>query len=144
MLLAKLALGVGGTIVLAGAYTFREGVLRVSVDEYRPDGSHVHLFLPAAVLPMAVRLAPRHEIERGLRNSAEWLPTLKTLATELRKYPEAAFVEVTDANEHVRIRTHRGKLQIDVESPEETVHISCPLVAIEDLSSELDARRPVT
>jgi len=32
VLLAKIALGFGATVVLAGAYTFREGVLRVDVD----------------------------------------------------------------------------------------------------------------
>src|SRR2546430_8408574 len=35
--LAKAALGLGGTIVLAGAYTMREGVIRVDVDEYRSE-----------------------------------------------------------------------------------------------------------
>ncbi len=34
ILLAKAALGIGGTLFLAGAYTFREGVIRVEVDEY--------------------------------------------------------------------------------------------------------------
>ena len=141
LLLAKLALGVGGTIVLAGAYTFHEGVLRVSVDEYRPGGSHVHLYLPAAVVPMAVRLAPRHRLDDALRHAKEWLPTVKILAKELRKYPDADFVEVTTAAEHVHVRTHDGKLQIDVETPEETVHVACPLVALEDLFDELEVNR---
>ena len=51
MLLAKAALGVSGALVLAGAYTFREGVIRVDVDEYRDGGSHVHMWLPAAATP---------------------------------------------------------------------------------------------
>jgi hypothetical protein len=139
LLLAKLALGVGGTLVLAGAYTFHEGVLRVSVDEHRPGGSHVHLYLPAAVVPMAVRLAPRHRLEDALRNANEWLPTVKTLSKELRKYPNADFVEVTTAAEHVHVQTRDGKLQIDVESPRESVHVACPLVAVQDLFDALEA-----
>ena len=43
MLLAKAALGLGGTIVLAGAYTFHKGVIRVDVDEFRTGSSHVHI-----------------------------------------------------------------------------------------------------
>jgi hypothetical protein len=35
MLLAKAALGMGSALVLAGAYTFHEGVIRVDVDEFR-------------------------------------------------------------------------------------------------------------
>jgi hypothetical protein len=39
MLLAKAALGIGGTLAAAGAYTFHQGVLRIDVDEYRAGGS---------------------------------------------------------------------------------------------------------
>jgi hypothetical protein len=141
LLLAKLALGVGGTIVLAGAYTFHQGVLRISVDEYRPGGSHLHLYIPAAVVPLAVRFAPRHKLENALRHAKEWLPTVKILSKELRKYPNADFVEVTTAAEHVHVRTHDGKLQIDVKTPGEAVHVACPLVALEDLFDGLEVNR---
>lgn len=142
MLFAKLALGLGGTILLAGACTFHEGVLRVSVDEHRANGSHLHLLLPAAVMPMAAHFAPQREIEHALLEAGPWLPTLHTLAAELRNYPDVDFVEVQDAQQHVQIRTRAGLLQIDIESPEESVHVSCPLAAIDDLSAELEARRP--
>jgi hypothetical protein len=51
MLLAKAALGLGGALVLAGAYTFREGVIRIDVDESRGGGSHVHMWVPATAAP---------------------------------------------------------------------------------------------
>jgi len=51
VLLAKAALGLGGTLVLAGAYTMREGLIRIDVDEFRSGGSHVHLWVPAAAVP---------------------------------------------------------------------------------------------
>jgi len=56
MLLAKAALGLGGTIVLAGTYTMREGVIRIDIDEFRSGGSHVHMWVPAAAVPMAMHL----------------------------------------------------------------------------------------
>ena len=59
MLLAKAALGVGATLALATAYTFREGVIRVDVDEYRAGGSHVHFWVPAAAVPMAMHSRSR-------------------------------------------------------------------------------------
>ena len=62
MLLAKAALGLGGTLVLAGAYTFREGLIRMDVDEYRAGGSHVHMWLPAAMVPMAIHFVPKRNL----------------------------------------------------------------------------------
>src|SRR6266851_570422 len=94
MLLVKAALGLGGTIVLAGAYAMREGVIRIDVGE------------------------------------------------ELKKYPDADFVEIVDFNEHVRVRTHDGKLQIDVDAPDEKVHVLCPLSTIEDVTSQLEEHSP--
>lgn len=142
MWLAKLALGVGGTVVLAGAYTFHEGVIRISVDKHGANGEHVHLFVPAALVPVAVRLAPRHALEDAAREAGPWLPTIRRLAEELRKLPDAELVEVRDAEQYVRIRTQGGKLLVDVESPDETVHVACPLETIEHISNEVAARRP--
>ena len=135
MLFAKLALGFCGTIVLAGTYTFHEGVLRV--DEDHGDGRHVHVWVPAAIVPMALHVVPRHRLERATARARPWLPTLRALTKELKKYPEAEFVEVRDGNEHVQIRTHNGKLLIDVTEPGENVHVVCPLAMIEDISGQL-------
>jgi len=135
MLFAKIALGVCGTIVLAGAYTFREGILRV--DEDHADGRHVHVWVPAAMVPMALHVIPRHRLQHVAAEARPWLPAFRALTKELEKYPDVELVEVRDANQHVRIRTHNGKLLIDVTEPGENVHVVCPLVMMEDVSQEL-------
>jgi hypothetical protein len=135
MIFAKVALGLCGTIVLAGTYTFHEGVLRV--DEDHGDGRHVHVWVPAAIVPMALHVIPKHRLERATTDARLWLPTLRALTQELKKYPNAEFVEVRDGNRHVHIRTHNGKLLIDVAEPGENVHVACPLVMIEDVSEQL-------
>jgi len=140
MLLAKLALGFCGTIVLAGAYTFHEGILRV--DEDHGDGRHVHVWVPAAIVPMALHVIPRHRLEHAAADARPWLPMVRALTKELEKYPEAELVEVRDANQHVRIRTHNGKLLIDFTEPSENVHVVCPLVMMEDVTRELEAKSP--
>jgi hypothetical protein len=140
MLLAKLALGLCGTVAVAGVYTFREGVMRV--DEDRNDGHHVHVWVPAAIVPMALHVVPSRHLERALEHAGPWLPTLRALTKELKKYPEAEFVEVQDGHQHVRIRTHQGKLLIDVTEPDETVHVACPLVMMEDIARELESKAP--
>src|SRR5216683_3101167 len=94
MLLAKAALGLGGTLVLAGAYTFHEGVIRIDVDEYRSGGSHVHMWVPAAAVPMAMHFVPGEHLRRASEQAREALPVLHAIVKELKKYPDADFVEV--------------------------------------------------
>ena len=140
MLLAKLALGFSGIVAAAGVYTFHEGVMRV--DEDHSNGRHVHVWLPAAIVPMALYVIPGRHFAHAASQAGPWLPTVRALTKELKKYPEAELVEVEDANQHVHIRTHHGKLLIDVTNSDETVHVACPLAMIEDVSRELEAKAP--
>jgi hypothetical protein len=140
MILAKLALGFCGTVAVAGVYTFHEGVMRVDEDRY--DGRHVHVWVPAAIVPMALHVVPSRQFEHALEHAGPWLPTLRELTKQLKRYPEADFVEVQDGRQHVHIRTHQGKLLIDVTQPDETVHVACPLVMMEDIARELEAKAP--
>lgn len=143
MLFAKAALMLGGTVVFATAYTFHEGVMRVDVDESRGSGGeHVHVWLPAAVVPMAMHLTPRRYLERATEKSSEWLPVARQAAKELGKYPDAELVDVHDNEETVHIRTSRGKLLIDVEGDGENVHVACPLATIQDVVGQLEASAP--
>jgi len=138
MLLAKAALGLGGTLVLAGAYTMREGVIRIDVDEYRSGGSHVHMWVPAAAIPMVMHFVPDKHWRHASEHAREAMPILHAIVKELKKYPDAEFVQVDDRDQHVRVRTHDGKLQIDVDDPNEKVHILCPLSTIEDVTIQIE------
>jgi hypothetical protein len=140
MLLAKIALGLCGTVAAAGVYTFHEGVMRV--DEDHGDGRHIHVWVPAAIVPMAMHVVPSRHLSHAAAQAGPWLPTLRALTKELRRYPDAELVEVEDGNKYVRVRTKNGKLLIDVNEPGETVHVACPLAMIEDVSRQLEARTP--
>src|ERR1700680_4647939 len=142
MLLAKIALGLASTVAFAAVYTFREGVIRVDVDEFREGGSHVHLWVPAAAVPIALRCAPRDRLQDGAEKIKPWIPTIRQLAKELEKYPEANLVEVVDGDDHVQIRTHAGKLQIDVHQPGESVHVAFPISTLEEISGQLTDNIP--
>ncbi len=144
MLLAKVALGIGSTLVMAGAYTFHEGVIRIDVDEHRDDGSHFHLWVPAAAVPIAMYLAPHRHLAQAAREAEPFLPTLHAITKELAKYPDATFVDVQEPGQHVQIQMHNGKLQIDVNDSGETVHILCPLAVIEDVATQLESHRPAS
>jgi hypothetical protein len=142
LLLAKLALGLTGTAVVAGAYTFHDGVVRVDVDEEREGGSHVHVWAPAAIAPIALHFVPDSHLEHALEQAGPFLPTLRVLAKELKKYPDANFVDVRDHEDHVRVSIHNGKVIVDVDERGGKVHVACPLAAIEDVAGELESRSP--
>jgi hypothetical protein len=142
MLLAKIALGLASTVAFAAVYTFREGVIRVDVDEFRTGGSHVHVWVPATIVPVALHFTPKCHMQNAAENIKPWIPTIRQLAKELEKYPEANLVEVIDGDDHVQIRTHAGKLQIDVHEPGESVHVAFPIATLEEISGQLAENIP--
>ena len=142
LLLAKAALGIGGTLVLAGAYAFHDGVIRVDVDEYRDGGSHVHLWVPAAAVPMAMHLVPKEHMRHVADHAREFMPVVRAIVKELKKFPDADLIEVVDGEQHVQIRTHGGKLQIDVVEPGQNVHLLCPLSTLDDVANQFEDIAP--
>jgi hypothetical protein len=140
LLLAKMALGMAATITVAGVYTFHDGVVRVDVDELRPGGSHVHVWGPAAIAPMALHFVPLDKVEEASEKLGPMMPTIRVLIKELKKYPDAEFVNVRDCRDHVRVAVHNGKVIVDVNGPGEVVHVACPLAAIEDATEVLASR----
>jgi hypothetical protein len=140
MIAAKLALGFASTLAVAGAYTFREGVIRVDVDEYRQGGSHIHLWVPAAAAPMAVRFVPQKQLSLKSDEMREALPIVAAAVKELERYPNTRFVEVQDGGQHVLVSTEHGKLKVDVTGSDEDVHVAVPVTAIEDVLEQLKAR----
>ena len=144
LLIAKAALGVTATLALGAAYTFHEGVIRVDVDETRGRGSHVHVWAPAAMVPMALHFVPREQMLRAGERSEKFMPLVHAVAKELQKYPESELVEVHDGAQYVRIHTHNGSLMIDADEPGQTVHVSCPLATIDDVARELATLAPAS
>jgi len=93
---------------------------------------------------MAMHFVPRGQMLRAGEQSAKFMPLVHAVAEELQKYPEAELVEVHDGLEYVHIRTHNGNLLIDAAEPGQTVHVSCPLATIDDVSRELAALAPAS
>src|SRR5258708_19953403 len=109
MLLAKLALGFCGTVAVAGAYSFHEGVMRV--DEDHSGGRHVHVWFPAAIVPLALHVVPSRHLEHPVAQVGPWLPTLRALTKELKRYPKAALLEAYWWSQPARIRRHTPPLR---------------------------------
>jgi hypothetical protein len=142
MILAKLALGFASTMVFATVYAFREGTIRIDVDDHRDGGSHVHFWVPAAAVPMAMHFVPKEHLREASSHASEFLPLVQIVTKELRRYPNTTFVEVEDGADHVRVSTVGTKLQIDVVNPEENVHIAVPLSTVNDVAAQLANSAP--
>jgi len=140
--LAKAALGIGATLILTGAYVFHEGVIQVSVDENRAAGSHVHIWVPAMVVPVALHFVPNHNLKEAAAKAGPYLPVLREVSKELAKYPEADLVEVLDANQHVHIAVHRGRVYIDAVSDNDDIHVSFPVETLSDVADRLEEAAP--
>jgi hypothetical protein len=136
VLFAKVALS---TLALATAYTFHEGLIHVDVDSAENGGSHVHFWVPATVVPVALQFTPRHHLQRAAEKVKPFLPALRILSRELQNYPTADFVEVQDSDEHVKIHTENGSLWIDVDAPGENVHLRLPIKTLDHVTRELEA-----
>jgi len=142
LFLAKAALGFGATLAIAGAYVFHEGVIRVDVDENRSEGSHVHLWVPATVVPLGLHVVPSHDLRQAAAQARPYLPVLREVSKELKKYPNAELVDVIDSENHVHIAVHSGKLYIDAVSDNENIHVSVPAETLSDVADRLEEIAP--
>ncbi len=126
-------------VASAAASTYRAGLVRIHVTEKKPGGENLHLIVPGILLTNGLKLVPDEQLHDSLRDARPWMPLAAAAARELQRYPDATFIEVSGPREHVRIATRAGVLTIDVDSPDETVHLAMPLATLADLTAELAA-----
>jgi hypothetical protein len=143
LVLAKVALGLGVTAGMAGAYVFHEGVIRVDVDEPRGDGSHVHFWVPATVVATGMHFVPAEKMREAEQQMRPFLPVLREVSKELEKYPNVELVDVAEQSNHVRVAMVEGKLRIDAVSEDgSVVHVSVPPRVLRDVADEVGAKGP--
>ena len=129
--------GTLGVFTAGAVIVCSEGAVRVDVREKSGDGKHVHLILPAAIAPVAAFMIPRARLRDARDQIRPWLPTIKAASVELERCADGPLVEVDNRHEHVRIFKLHGSVFIDVDSDEETVHVSFPLEAAADTVGQL-------
>lgn len=143
LILAKVALGLGATAAMAGAYVFHEGVIRVDVDEQRGEGSHVHFWVPATVVATGMHFVPAEKMRAAERQVRPYLPVLREVSKELEKYPDMELVDVAGQDNHVRVTMVDGKLRIDAVSEDgDVVHVSVPARVLRDVADQLAEMGP--
>ena len=139
---ASALLGLLGVSALAGAgVVYQYGVVKVYVEEKRPGGERIRLWVPGVLAPVALKLVPDEEL-RLPPEARQWMPALRAASEELARVEDFTLVEVREPGERVTIVKRHGALVIDVVSPDETVHISLPLRVVVSVAQELESARP--
>ncbi len=141
-MLGKIMFGLLGTAALAGTYMVHEGAVRVSVDKREPGGRHLHLIVPAALLPAGMYLVPDQQLRAATAGMRPWLPAVRIASEQLARLPDAELVEVRQPGQHVHIAKRGALLVVDVESLRETVHISFPLKTTSQVARRLQELDP--
>jgi hypothetical protein len=116
--------------VALAASVATSGLVQVRVEEHGADGQSFTVPVPAALVHSAlgvVRLA-RPE---GLREAREQLhpfeDDLEALLDQLESHESFTLVEVESPQETVHVRKRGRTLLVEVRSPEADVHVSLPL-----------------
>ncbi len=144
ILLAKLGVGILGTAVVAGAALSSEGFINVRVDEKQADGHHIHLIVPATLVPVTLRFVPRQHLAEAAQNIRANMALIDAALPALEQCPDGVFVEVTDPGEHVLVAKVGGSIVIDVNDQDDVVHVSVPLRAAESAIHQIAAaNRPM-
>ncbi len=144
ILLAKLGVGVLGTALVGAAALSSEGFIHVKVDEKAADGRHISLIVPAALVPVTLRFVPRQHLVEAAQNLRANMAIIDAALPALEQCPDGVFVEVTDPGAHVLVAKSGSSIVIDVNDPDETVHLSVPLRAAESAIHQIAAaNRPM-
>ena len=128
-----------GALVVAGIVA-DAGIIGVRVHEKKPDGTNLWLCVPAALVPLGMKIVPERELERAMSQAREFLPAMRIAAEELERIPDGLLVEVNSPREQVLIVKSGGSLVVDVDNDRETVHVSVPLKMVRNLARDLEAR----
>ena len=140
--LAKLGIGVLGTALVGAAALSSEGFIYVNVQEKHPGGTHVNVLVPAALVPATLRFVPRHHFADSSQDLRTALPIIDAAIPALGDCPDGVLVEVIDPGEHVLVTKHGGSIVVDVNDPDETVHVSVPLRAAQSAIHQIAEATP--
>jgi hypothetical protein len=131
-----------GSFLLGAVVIYDAGAVRIRVHEKKPNGENIHLILPAIAVPAALRIAPERDLRRASKDVRPYLPAIKIAAEELAKCSDGPLVQVINPKERVSIVKQGDSLVIDVDSRDETVHVSFPLKMVHSVARRLEAMGP--
>jgi hypothetical protein len=142
ILLGKVVLGIAGTAVAGAGLLCSEGLVHVNVLQKGAERHHIHVIAPALLVPIGMHFAPKDRLAEASEEIRPWLPVIRETLKQLQQCEDLPFVEVNEPEQHVRIAKLGGSITVDVDSAEESVHISTPIRALSSAVEELAAAAP--
>ena len=142
MMFLKVVAWGASSVVFAAGLAFSEGVVNVRVLEKKPDGTHLRLIVPAAVIPLGLKFVPAEHLREATREIRPWRPAIQAAASGLEEMQDCVLVEVTEPGQHVKVAKSGNAIVIDVDDEGETVHVSVPLRMVRHVIDELGERGP--
>jgi hypothetical protein len=130
--LAKVGIAMAGVAVVGGAALSSQGFVHVKVHERQPAGTNVNVIVPAALLSTTLRFVPNHYLADAAEDLRPYLHIVDTAVPTLEDCPDGILVEVRDISDHVVVAKKSGSLVVDVMDPDDTVHVSAPLRAVQE------------
>jgi hypothetical protein len=139
LLLGKVALGMTGVILAGIGMLSSEGFVYVKVIEKQAQGHHIDVIAPAVLAPIAAHFIPQGNLRDASQQFRQYLPAINAALKSLQQTDDFVIVEVKEPDEHVRVMKSGGSIVVDVDDPNETVHVSAPLRAMSDAVDQIAA-----
>jgi len=133
------ALVVASLAAIGAMVVATTGIIWVSVEERQPGGTHLRLALPAILIPLGLRLVPSDVWREQAGQAQPWMPVVKAAADELKKCPDATFVEVRSRHELVNIAKRGGEMVVDFDDASDSVHLSFPIYLLGSVAHQIEA-----
>lgn len=130
ILLGKIVLGMAGVTLAGAGLLCSEGFVDVNVAQKQPQGHHIVVIAPAALAPIAAHFIPARHLRDASAQMREWMPVIDATVEALRETDDVVLVEVHEPDTYVKVSKSGGSIVVDVDDPNETVHVSAPLRAI--------------
>jgi hypothetical protein len=116
--------------VTLAATVVRSGFMTVQVHDRGPDGVHLYLPVPAALVDIGLGTLPlwmpREELAQVRREIGPWGPALRAAARAFDECPDAVLVDVVTDSETVRVERRGRWLEVAVDSEDTDVRVKIP------------------
>jgi hypothetical protein len=132
--------GLAAIPLALGLLVYATGLAIVDVREGGPDGTHLIVPVPLALANVGLLFVHQKHQQVDCAEFAPYREAALRLARELRRAPDARFVEVEDSQEHVTVDKVGDILVVEVHDGDEDVLVRVPLAALEKLAESYDGK----
>jgi hypothetical protein len=141
ILVAVIGILLMGSGFLLAASIVQTGLVTVEVHESGPDGTHLYIPVPAALINAGLTVLPalvQEDVWEEVRTDlGEWAPVAAEVLRAVEDAPDGVLVEIENDREHVRIEKDGRTLEVRVRDGKDTFEISVPASLLGRVAREI-------